>query len=270
MQLIRVYDDGIGMSREDAVVAPERFATSKIRALEDLEHIHTMGFRGEALPSIASCSRFSLETRREIDSSGTHVYIHGGKLEYVKEKSLPSGTRVTVNDLFFNTPARLKFIKSGQAERRVIIDTVERLALARPDVSFTLLSKGKTVLYTGGHSLENALGDIFGPQIVADMIEVKAGQNESVGIYGCIGLPKIYRKKRDRQVFSVNQRPVNNKMLGWALDSAFEGLLPPGSYPVAVLNLTVPPGEIDINVHPAKHEIKFKDERTVRRVITQL
>lgn len=269
MDLIRVSDDGTGMSREDALSAIERFATSKIRSLSDLESIDTLGFRGEALPSIASCSKFTIETQPKGAGSGTSLFVQGGTVVEASDKGLPPGTTITVEDLFFNTPARLKFMKSESRERNVVIETVERLALAWPFIGFTLSSQGKIVFHTPGNGLENALANIFGPETVESVARVSHEYDKGLKIEGFIGMPRLYRRTRDRQIFSVNRRPVRNPMLGWALDSAYEGLLPPKTYPVAVLEITIDPEQVDVNVHPTKAEIKFRNEKEIRKVVTE-
>ncbi|HHY17961.1 MAG TPA: DNA mismatch repair endonuclease MutL [Firmicutes bacterium] len=267
LELIRVSDDGIGMAREDALSAIERFATSKISSVNDLENLQTLGFRGEALPSIASCSKFTMETKAQEAESGVSLYVEGGNVVRVTDKGLPAGTTITVRDLFFNTPARLKFMKSKSRERDAVIETVERLALAWPSIGFTLRSHGKVVFHTPGNGLENALTNIFGPETAHSLLEVSCEYEQGVRIQGYIGMPRIYRRTRDRQIFSVNRRPVRNSLLGWAIDSAYSGLLPPRTYPVVILEITIAPEQIDVNVHPAKTEIKFRNERQLRQVV---
>ena len=263
--LIRVSDDGSGMQAEDAPLALERFATSKLSRAQDLSLIGTLGFRGEALPSIASVSRMCLETRAAVDESGTGVQSEAGRVILIQEKGLPTGTTVTVRDLFFNTPARLKFMKSKGTERQAIVDTVMRLALAWPQVSFTLRSGDNVVLRTAGQGLRNALSDVFGPADAARMIPLESGN----GVSGYVGLPSLYRHQRDRQMFSVNSRPVRNASLGWALDQALLGLLPPKTYAVAVIGLCIPTTDIDVNVHPTKAEVKFANDRELRSNLTR-
>ncbi len=266
-KLIRVSDNGVGMSREDAELSLKRFATSKISSFQDLEKVKTLGFRGEALPSIASCSKLTLETKVSESDIGICLRVVGGELTESVEKGLPSGTIVTVKELFFNTPARLKFMKSVATERNAVIDIVEKFAIAWPNISFTLTSQNRLVFHTSGSDLRNALINIFGPEIVQTSVEV-TGKQDDIQISGFVGLPRIYRRSRDRQLFFVNQRPVKNVCLGWALDRAFSGFLPPKSYPVAFLEITVNPSDVDVNVHPTKAEIKFKNENTVRRIVT--
>jgi DNA mismatch repair protein MutL len=267
LSLLRVSDNGTGMTPDDAPLSVERFATSKLSTTEDLSRIATLGFRGEALPSIASCSRLTLETRAEGFKVGTEVRTIGGVILAVAEKGLPQGTTVTVRDLFFNTPARLKFVKSKASERQAIVDAVMRLALAWPDVSFTLRTGGKTIFATGGQGLKNAIQDIFGPDEA--WAEVGFRSSEGVTISGFAGLPSVYRRLRDRELFAVNRRPVRDTNLAWALDTAYAGLIPPKTYPAAVLNIDLPPEEVDVNVHPTKSQVKFRNETAVKRAVTR-
>jgi DNA mismatch repair protein MutL len=249
LALIRVSDDGCGMSAEDAVLSVERFATSKLSSIEDLSGISSLGFRGEALPSIASCSRLRLETKGEDEDSGTEVLIEGGVLVRVSEKGLPRGTTVTVRDLFFNTPARLKFVRSRSSEKQAIVETVMRLSLAWPYVSFVLKTGGKTVFGTGGQGLRNALMDVFGPNAASSFAPVSWSEG-GLSISGFTGNPSNYRRQRDRQLFSVNGRPVRDQVLSRALDYAYTGLLPHRTYPAAVLDIRLPADQVDVNVHP--------------------
>lgn len=268
LALIRVSDDGCGMSAEDAVLSVERFATSKLSSIEDLSGISSLGFRGEALPSIASCSRLRLETKGEDEDSGTEVLIEGGVLVRVSEKGLPRGTTVTVRDLFFNTPARLKFVRSRSSEKQAIVETVMRLSLAWPYVSFVLKTGGKTVFGTGGQGLRNALMDVFGPNAASSFAPVSWSEG-GLSISGFTGNPSNYRRQRDRQLFSVNGRPVRDQVLSRALDYAYTGLLPHRTYPAAVLDIRLPADQVDVNVHPTKSQVKFRDEQSLRRGIRQ-
>ncbi|MGI6663062.1 MAG: DNA mismatch repair endonuclease MutL [Bacillota bacterium] len=266
LTLIRVSDNGSGMSSRDAVLSVERFATSKLSSIEDLSNIASLGFRGEALPSIASCSRLVLETKAEDEDSGTEVLVEGGVLVKTSEKGLPVGTTVTVRELFFNTPARLKFVRSRSSERQAIVDTVMRLALAWPHISFTLKTGGKTILATSGQGLRNALMDIFGPEAASSFSPVSWNEGH-LSVSGFTGNPSNYRRQRDRQIFSVNGRPVKDPVLSRALDYAYTGLLPHRTYPQAVLDVRLPPDQVDVNVHPTKSQVKFKDEQALRRGI---
>lgn len=267
LELIRVVDDGCGMDREDAVLALERFATSKLSSADDLFNIATLGFRGEALPSIAACSHMTIATRSRGSQSGTVVNVSGGEVQSVEEKGLPYGTSVVVRDLFFNAPARLKFMKSKGHERDAVVDVVTRLALAWPNVRFTLSSGRRPLLSTGGRGLRNAFADIFGPELSQDMLEVEhedaSDGCSSMRIEGLAARPGKYRKSRDIQFFSVNNRPIVNSSLGYALDRAYAATIPPGSHALAVLNVKMNPGEVDVNVHPTKAQVKFRDEKRV-------
>ncbi len=261
LELIRVSDDGVGMEAEDAVLALERFATSKLQESEDIYSIATLGFRGEALPSISSVSRMRVETRAASEDAGIRVLAVGGEARKTEEAGLPLGTTVTVENLFFNTPARLKFLRARSGERQAIVETVMRLALAWPNVAFTLRSGNNTVFQTAGQGLQNALSDVFGPSDASSMVPVDGAGGI---VKGFVGLPSLYRRSRDRQMFSVNSRPVKNSMLGWALDEAYAGLLPPKAYAFAVIDVAVPASDVDVNVHPTKAEVKFRNERELR------
>jgi len=266
LALVRVSDDGSGIHPEDALLAVERFATSKLHAAGDLSRILTLGFRGEALPSIASCSRLTLETRPENAVSGVSLCVEGGQVLRQTDKGLPVGTTVTVENLFFNTPARLKFVKSRGSERQAAVDVVLRLALAWPGVSFAFRSGGNVVMRTAGQGLKNALADVFGPADAASMVPIGSTAG-TTRVSGFVGLPSLYRRQRDRQMFSVNSRPVRNAALGWALDDAFAGLLPPKSYAVAVFDIGAPAEEVDVNVHPTKAEVKLRAEKDLRAAV---
>ncbi len=269
LSLIKVSDDGTGMTREEAIMSVERFATSKLRSFQDLNNTSTLGFRGEALPSIASCSKITLLTRMEGTEAGTALEIHGGNLVHVEERGLPVGTTVEVRDLFYNTPARLKFIKTKSRERKALIEAVERLALAWPGRRFELASGGKTILRTGGLGQKNTVAEIFGPGTQNSMVpvEFETSPPAQIKVTGMVGLPALNRRQRDRQMFSVNARPIRVPWLPWVLDESYRGLLPPKTYPVAVLNLVIPPEDLDINVHPTKAEVRFKNENEIKRGI---
>ncbi|MGI6643682.1 MAG: DNA mismatch repair endonuclease MutL [Bacillota bacterium] len=268
LSLIRVSDDGEGMTREDAVLSIERFATSKLKVIDDLHLVGTLGFRGEALPSIASCSRMTLLSRTEESPAAAMVQVEGGKVIGVSERGLPRGTTVEVRDLFYNTPARLKFIKTKTRERQAIIEVMERLALAWPEVRFELISQGKTILMTGGLGLLNTVADLYGPEIAGAVVSLEpAEERDSVRICGLLGLPRLYRRQRDRQFLSVNRRPVKTPWYAWALDESYRGLLPPKTYPVVFLNLEISPEDVDVNVHPTKAEVRFRNDAGVRRAV---
>lgn len=260
---IRVNDDGSGMSEADARLAVIRHATSKITTADDLSRIATLGFRGEALPSIAAVAKFVLVTRLPDADLGTRLEIHGGSLLEVTESGADAGTSITITDLFYNTPARRKFLKTAAAEAAQIHLTVVRLALSRPDVAFRLTNNGKLVLSTpGGSSIAEVMGCVYGHQIVPELLPLPATDGE-VRVNGCIGKPSILKSSRQWQTFIVNGRVIANRMLAKALDNAFHSLLPHSGFPLAVVVIDLPPADVDVNIHPQKSEVKFRDERTV-------
>lgn len=289
--LIRITDDGIGMSKDDALMCLERHATSKIQRAEDLASIRTMGFRGEALPSIASVSRFTLITReRESDRvDGTQVVIHGGKILEVKAAGSAPGTSIEVRQLFYNLPARRKFLRAEETERSHIQHYVTLAALARPDVSFTLVHNGRLLwqfpAVTSDSKLK-ALGErlhaLYGSDLellevdftgklapAAHVEEDEPIVDSTVRLWGFIGAPGVSRSTREDQNIFVNQRPVENRGLNHALMEGYHNALMKGRFPVCCLFLEVDPAEVDVNIHPAKREIKFHRERNVRQLVTQ-
>ncbi len=249
--LIRITDNGHGMSPSDAKLCLERHATSKIRKADDLFNISTLGFRGEALPSIASVSLVELLTSD--GELGTKLIVEGGKLVSAEELSLPRGTTVIVKDIFFNTPARLKFLKSDGTELSHIEDVIAKAALARPDVSFKLTANGKELLSTSGNgSLRDAVACVYGNAFVKNLVGVKGK-----GIAGFVSKPGETKHNREYQVFFVNGRLVRNFMLSKVLESAFDNMIPKDRHPAAVIFIDADPRQIDVNVHPQKKEIKF-------------
>lgn len=266
-QLIRVTDDGKGMGYQDALLAVKRHATSKIRTAEDLAAIHTLGFRGEALPSIAAVSKFTLTTRLQTDALATYVEINGGVLADVREAGAGCGTTVTVADLFFNTPARRKFLKTPPAESGHINDAVTKLAMSHPHIAFRLISNKRLILSTGGTGqLVNAIADIYGHKVVPELLPVEY-DSEGIIITGYVAKPVLLKSSRQWQTFMVNNRVVNSRMLAKALDNAYFSLLPKNGYPLAVLHLQVPLETIDVNVHPQKKEVKFSDDQKLYRAV---
>ena len=260
---IRVSDDGSGMSEADARLAVIRHATSKITTADDLSRIATLGFRGEALPSIAAVARFVLVTRLPGDQLATRLEIHGGNLLEVAECGAETGTSITITDLFYNTPARRKFLKTASAEAAQIHLAVVRLALSRPDVAFRLTNNNKLVLSTPGSSgIAEVMGCVYGHQIVPELLTLPDTGGE-VRVAGCVGKPSILKSSRQWQTFIVNGRVIANRMLGKALDNAFHSLLPHSGFPLAVVMIDLPPADVDVNIHPQKSEVKFRDERAV-------
>lgn len=254
---IQILDDGEGMSRDDALLAFERHATSKIRDAEDIEHIATMGFRGEALPSIAAVARVTVRTRREDEPLGTQVSIAGGKVRAVEEVSCAVGTEMTVRGLFFNTPARRKFLKSPRVEERMIKQWVTRASLGNPSVRYRLLFDGREVLHLPRReSIEDRAQDIFQGNHV-----FLAAENEEVSLHGMVGHPALAQTKAGSFVFLVNGRLITDASLLRAVRDGFDTTLKDREYPVGYISITLPPEDVDVNVHPQKSEVRFRNQR---------
>lgn len=269
-RLIEVVDDGHGMSEQNAMLAVERHATSKIRNAADLESVRTMGFRGEALASIASVSRFVLVTRRAKDEAGTRIRIDGGVLRDVEQAGAPVGTRVSVNRLYFNTPVRAKFLKGITTELGHCIDVVQRHALAREGVGFQFFHNDKILLDIPAHArLRERVALIWGLGFVKDMVEI-SGEQAGFRLRGIVGTPALTRSVRSHQFFFMNQRPVVNRSLQYGLDDAYRGLVTIGRHPVGVMLMETHPRFVDINIHPTKREIRFRDERTARDAVRDI
>ncbi|QDR80597.1 DNA mismatch repair endonuclease MutL [Sporomusa termitida] len=264
---IRVTDDGKGMSYEDAQLAVKRHATSKIRTAEDLTAIYSLGFRGEALPSIAAVSKFTLTTRLLDEPLASYVEIHGGIPVDVREAGAGCGTTVIITDLFFNTPARRKFLKSPAAESGHISDIVTKLSLSHPQIAFKLISNQRLILSTGGNGrLADTIADIYGHKVVPELIPVEYS-HDGIAVSGYVAKPAMLKSTRQWQTFMVNKRVVNSRMLGKALDNAYFSLLPKNGYPLAVLDIHIPVDAIDVNVHPQKKEVKFSDDQKIYRAV---
>jgi len=281
-RLIRVTDDGCGMDRDDAVQAFERHATSKIRQAEDLLEIATLGFRGEALPSIAAVSRVVLETRHAGEAAGTRVEIAGGKLRDVREIAWPQGTRIESRDLFFNTPARRKFLKSESTELGHIASLVTHYALAHPEKSFRLTSLTHEMLNaTPAPDARTRVYQLLGAQVLEQLIEIfpverrlpalttfggveeneepaPMGHPECVRLSGFVSRPEVQRLNRNEVFFFVNRRLVRDRLILHAITEAYRNILPPRVFPIALVFLEIPAGEVDVNVHPAKTEVRFR------------
>jgi len=271
LRLIRVSDDGSGMGADDLALAVERHATSKL-ANDDLSAIMTLGFRGEALPSIGAVARLSIQSRAEGAGEAHEIAVDGGRKSKLKPAALGSGTRVEVRDLFYATPARLKFMKSERAEAAAIADMVKRLALARPEIAFSLTTDERTAFHLDAcppglidHGLAR-LGRILGPDFVKDALPVRA-RRDNIGLEGFAGLPTLHRPNSLQLYLVVNGRPVRDKLLAGTVRAAYGDLVPQGRYPMLALFLTVPPDEVDVNVHPAKTELRFRDPNAVRSII---
>ncbi len=264
---IKVSDNGCGMSAEDALLAFGRHTTSKLRQIEDLDHLTTMGFRGEALASIAAVSQVNLQTREPGADQGFALKINGGTLEDSGPAGCPDGTVINIENLFFNVPARFKFLRKDATEAGVITDIVTRLALARPDVSFRLLHNDQEILHTpGNHDLSSTIYALFGRDIAKACLSIKAEQ-PPVLIVGQVGRPEIARGSRSQQIFLVNGRVIRSRVLTAALDEAYKTLLMKGRFAFAVLALQIPMHLIDVNVHPQKMEVRFWNDQEVFRAV---
>ncbi|MBA2735449.1 MAG: DNA mismatch repair endonuclease MutL [Pyrinomonadaceae bacterium] len=269
-RLMRVTDDGEGMVRDDAILAFERHATSKIKTLEDLSAILTLGFRGEALASIASVAKVELITKTVEEDSGTRVLIEGGKLQDVKDAARSGGTTISVRDLFFNTPARRKFMRSEATENYHLTNIVTHYALAHHETAFTLTNNGREVLRVSpAKDLRERAYQIFGANLIESLLPVGGGRDYVANISGFVSAPRERRTTRDGQYFFVNRRFVRDKIIAGGLLEGFRSVLPHGVYPVAFLFLDIPPDEIDVNVHPAKTEIRFRRSEAVKDVIAE-
>ncbi len=262
--LIRVEDNGYGMSPDDALLSLERHGTSKIREAADLLKIGSYGFRGEALPSIASVSRFTLRTRTEERPHGTEIFVNGGRLVHAKECGMPGGTQIEVAHLFHTVPARRKFLKTDNTEAAHIVHLSRLFAVANPNTSFTLLENGRTLFRSPVcQSLRERVGEIFGRQIASQLIEIEA-EEEDYKLTGLIGKPGVGRATRHELVTYVNRRPVDSRTLNFALIEAYHTYIPKGRYPLAFVFLEVDPAKVDVNVHPAKREVRFREEGRLR------
>ncbi|MBP6002923.1 MAG: DNA mismatch repair endonuclease MutL [Pyrinomonadaceae bacterium] len=269
-RLMRVVDDGEGMSRDDAVLAFERHATSKIRTLEDLGAIATLGFRGEALASIASVAKVGLTTKQEVGIEATRVVVEGGRLLDVKDAARDTGTTIEVRDLFFNTPARRKFMRSEATENYHLTTIVTHYALAHPEIAFELRNNGREVLRVSpAKDLKERAFQIFGAGLLDSLLPVSGGREYVARVSGFISAPRERRTTRDSQYFFVNQRFVRDKTITGGLLEGYRSVLPHGVYPVAFLFIDIPHEEVDVNVHPAKTEVRFRRGEAVKDVIAE-
>lgn len=269
-RVIRISDDGEGMVRDDAILAFERHATSKIRTLEDLAAIGTLGFRGEALASIASVAKVELLTKTPNENEATRVVIEGGRLIDVKDAARDTGTTITVRDLFFNTPARRKFMRSEATENYHLTSIVTHYALAHPEIAFTLTNNGREVLRVSpAKDLRERAFQVFGAGLLDSLLPVSGGREYVAKVSGYVSAPRERRTSRDAQYFFVNKRFVRDKTIAGGLLEGFRSVLPHGVYPVAFLFLDIPLDEIDVNVHPAKTEVRFRRGEAVKDVIAE-
>lgn len=266
-EYIRVVDNGSGMTEENAKLAVLRHATSKITTAEDLMSLNTLGFRGEALPSIASVSNFTLLTRPESEEFATSIRIDGGENMECSSAGGNAGTTIIVENLFFNVPARRKFLKTVATEGRYISELLTKLALSRPDVRFKLTNNDKEVLSTPGDGdLTSTIRSLYGKNVAEELLAVDF-KDEKIKISGYIGKPTLLKGTRQWQTLFVNGRMIGNKMIAKAIDHAYQSQIPKSGFPFVVLNITVDTASIDVNVHPQKSEIKFSDESTVYKAM---
>ncbi len=264
---IRITDNGKGFLPDDMEIAFERHATSKIRSAKDLEEVKSMGFRGEALASIAAIARVELTSRTEDSEIGYSIVVEGGKVISKEEKGCPKGTTIIVENLFYNTPVRYKFLKKDFTELGYVEDAINRLALVNPGISIKLQSLGKTLVQTtGSGNVKDTVYSIYGKDIAENIVNVDY-KFEDMKVTGCIGKPEIAKANRTGQLFFVNGRYIKDKILTSAAEQAFKGLVPAGKYGFLILNLDIDSHQIDVNVHPAKLEIRFQDENKIFKLV---
>jgi DNA mismatch repair protein MutL len=269
-RLIRVVDDGCGMGRDDLILAVERFATSKITSDADLAGVATMGFRGEALPSIGAVARLAVATRPDGAAHGWRMIVEGGTKSAPEPAALPKGTRIEVRDLFFATPARAKFLKSDRAEAQAATEVVRRLALATPGVDWTLVVEDRTLRFPAvtddDAGRTERMAQVLGAEVSAAVIPV-TGERGGARLAGHVGQSHLHRATASAIHLSVNGRPVKDRLLAGALKAAYQDVMPRDRHPVAALDIRVGAGEVDVNVHPAKAEVRFRDPGLIRALI---
>jgi DNA mismatch repair protein MutL len=269
-RLLKVSDDGEGMVRDDAILAFERHATSKIRVTEDLNAIGTLGFRGEALASIASVAKIELTTCVEGASAGTRVAIDGGRMRDVKDAAHPRGTTIAVRDLFFNVPARRKFLRSEATETFHLTNLVTHYALAHPEIAFVFVNNGRDVVRAvAAKDLRERAYQIFGAEFLENLLEVNGGDPLVARVTGFVSAPRDRRTSRDSQYLFVNRRFVRDRMIGRSLSEAYKSILPHGVYAAALLFIETPLEEVDVNVHPAKTEVRFRRSAAVADAVRE-
>ncbi len=264
--LIQVIDNGKGMSQTDARLSFERHATSKITKAEDLFNIHTKGFRGEALASIAAIAHVDLKSKQESQELGTHIKIEGSSLVFQENIACSKGTSIAVKNLFFNIPARRNFLKSTSVETRHIVNEFQRVALVHPEITFSFFHNDHEIYNLKSSNLRQRIVAVFGKKTNEKLVPIEE-TTDIVNIQGFIAKPEFSKKKRGEQFFFVNNRYIKNPYLNHAVSAAFEGLLSNGAYPSYFLYLTVPTESIDINIHPTKTEVKFEDEKTLYAIL---
>lgn len=260
--LIQVIDNGSGMSETDARMCFERHATSKITTIDDLFHIKTMGFRGEALASIAAVAQVELKTKKADEETGTYIEVENSVVKKQEPVAAPNGTSIAMKNLFFNVPARRNFLKSNSAELRHIIDEFTRVALAFPQIFFSLTNNGQQLFHLEAGSLKQRIVQLLGNNYNSKLVTVKE-DTDYMNIYGFVGKPETAKKTRGDQYFFVNNRFIKSAYLNHAVMNAYQEMIPSDSYPMYVLFIDLDPTQVDVNVHPTKQEIKFEDEKIV-------
>lgn len=264
---IRVTDDGKGIEREDLELSFERHATSKIRTADDLNEVKSMGFRGEALASIAAIAKVEMKSKTKDSDIGNRILVEGGNVLEIEECGCPNGTTISVENLFYNTPVRYKFLKKDYTETGYIEDVITRLSLVHPDIAFKLINAGKTIIQTTGDGdIKNVIYSIYGKSVASACLNVNYTY-EGITITGVVGKPEIARSNRGNQIFFVNKRYIKDRILSNATEKAFKGMIPIGKFGFLILNLEMAPNAVDVNVHPAKLEVRFEDEQKVFKAV---
>jgi DNA mismatch repair protein MutL len=270
ISLVRVIDDGCGMDRDDTLLSLERHATSKIRSAADLQAVATLGFRGEALPSIASVSRFRLTTREGDAIAGTEIIVNGGKIDVVRDGGEAPGTQVEVRSLFYNLPARRKFLRSENTESRNIEHQIHLQAIGHPEIGFSLMRDDRIVFQLPATAtLGDRIRDLYGVELLQRLVEVNGAASSKIGINGFIGQAGLSRQTRSQQLLFVNGRAIESNLITGAVREGYHTALMKGQYPVTFLFVELDPAAVDVNVHPAKREVRFRDPNSVREVVVR-
>ena len=270
ISLVRVIDDGCGMDRDDALLSLERHATSKIRSASDLQAVATLGFRGEALPSIASVSRFRLTTREAGAIAGTEILVNGGKIDMVRDSGEAPGTQIEVRSLFYNLPARRKFLRSENTESRNIEHQIHLQAIGHPEIGFSLTRDDRILFQLPGTAtLGDRVRDLYGADLLQRLVEVDGAASAKIKISGFIGQAGLSRQNRSQQLVFVNGRAIESSFITGAIREGYHTALMKGQYPVTFLFVELDPGAVDVNVHPAKREVRFRDPKGVREVVVR-
>ena len=270
ISLVRVIDDGCGMDRDDALLSLERHATSKIRSAADLQAVTTLGFRGEALPSIASVSRFRLTTREGDAIAGTEIIVNGGKIDVVRDGGEAPGTQVEVRSLFYNLPARRKFLRSENTESRNIEHQIHLQAIGHPEIGFSLKRDDRILFQLPATAtLGDRIRDLYGVELLQRLVEVNGAASPKIGISGFIGQAGLSRQTRSQQLVFVNGRAIESSLITGAVREGYHTALMKGQYPVTFLFVELDPGAVDVNVHPAKREVRFRDPNGVREAVVR-